>query len=71
MQSITQWLTAAGVVVPLALAEINEATGVSADGNSVTGLSYNSDGSITFWLARVGPAGKGFYTTSKPTTAVQ
>ena len=65
MQSISQWLAAAGVVAPAILAIKSGATTVSADGNVITGLRYNRNGTATFWLARVGPDGKGFFSDVK------
>jgi len=55
MQSVADWLAAAGVVLPGGLS-LYEATGVDAGGNVVVGKARDDGGDDRAWLARLGPA---------------
>jgi hypothetical protein len=61
MQSISQWLAAAGVSTPAELETNSAATGVSANGQVVVGTYFTGTESHG-WLARVGSVGSGLLT---------
>lgn len=56
MQSVADWLAAAGVTVPAGM-NLEEATAVNADGTVVVGYGENASSHTEAWLARVTPPG--------------
>jgi len=61
MQTITDWLTNAGVSVTPGW-KLTDATGVNGNGNVVVGYGTNPSGTMEAWLAKVGPESSGLLT---------
>lgn len=63
MQTVEQWLAAAGVTLPVGLA-LTTATATNSDGSVVVGYGNNLHGNTEAWLARVSALGSGFMNVS-------
>jgi hypothetical protein len=63
MQSVSLWLSDAGVNVPVGWV-LTDAKGTNADGTVVAGTGTNASNQTEAWIARVGPVGSGLVTVS-------